>query len=69
MIGETLICQTEFGNIHDLYAVPVSTTNGVTVGHMPQPFATFSSGIQVPYFAQVTGRRRYSADIFGTRWT
>ena len=31
-----LLCQLEFGNIHDLYAVSITTGEDVIVGHVPQ---------------------------------
>ena len=35
-VGEMLLCQPEFGNIQDLYAVSIATGKGLIVGHAPR---------------------------------
>ena len=66
-IGDYLACKPEFGNLHDPYAVAVVTTNDVTVGHLPLCISTVSHLFlrkNESIICQVTGRRRYSADLF-----
>ena len=35
-IGEVLLCEQEFGNLHDPYAVSVVREDNVMVGHVPR---------------------------------
>ena len=35
-VGETLLCQPEFGNVHDPYAVVIVTGDEMIVGHVPR---------------------------------
>ena len=39
-IGKNLICEAEFGNIEDPYAVKVMINTGITVGHVPRRIST-----------------------------
>ena len=64
--GEILICQTEFGNFHDPYAVAVLTSNDTIVGHVPRNISAvchFFLRKNGNIICQVTGRRRYSLDL------
>ncbi len=65
-IGEILIFQTEFGNLHDPYAVAVLTANDTIVGHVPRNISAACHFFLRRYgniIYQVTGRRRYSSDL------
>ena len=66
VVGETLICEKEFGNLHDPYAVSVVRGSGIIVGHVPRKISSLS------YFflrkngtitCQITGRRLFSEDL------
>jgi hypothetical protein len=65
-IGELLLCEKEFGNLHDPYAVAVVRSNGVIVGHIPRRISCFcyfflcKNGI---ISCVITGKRRYSTDL------
>ena len=64
-VGETLLCQPEFGNIVDPYAVSIVTEDTV-VGHVPRRISAvchlfMRRGGQI--VCQVTGARRYSIDL------
>lgn len=64
-----LICQTEFGNLHNPYAVAILTTNDTIVGHVPRNISNISAACHFflrrygNIICQVTGRRRYSSDL------
>ena len=69
-LGEELVCETEFGNIRDPYAVAVqrlaTSSSFKTVGHVPRHifaicFFFINRGGNIT--CQVTGSRRYSADL------
>lgn len=36
VLGEALICELEFGNIHDPYAVALTKSSTGTAGHIPR---------------------------------
>ena len=36
VVGDILMCQREFGNFHDPYAVTVVCEDAVIVGHIPR---------------------------------
>jgi hypothetical protein len=66
--GDILVCQNEFGNIVDPYAVAVVVISSSTaVGHVPRAISAVyhfflrrcGSSIQ----CQVTGSRQYSSDL------
>ena len=65
-IGETLLCEPEFGNIEDPYAVKIVDSASVTIGHVPRKISTLyhmfllRSGCII---CQITGPRRYSIDL------
>lgn len=65
-LGETLICELEFGNVHDPYAVAVKKASAGTIGHIPRNISALChffmrrNGIIT---CQVTGARRYSSDL------
>ena len=64
-LGESLLCQPEFGNIADRYGVSI-VTGGMVVGHVPRRISTIyhlfiSRGGQI--VCQVTGARQYSIDL------
>lgn len=67
-IGETLLAQAEFGNVHDPYAVAVVRLSGSTdtiVGHLPRNISTLYHIFHLRngnIVVQVTGRRR-SVDL------
>ena len=65
VVGETLICEKEFGNLHDPYAVSVVRGSGIIVGHVPRKISSLcyffprKNGIT----CQITGRRCFSEDL------
>lgn len=62
-IGETLLCEPEFGNIEDPYAVKVVDSASVTIGHVPRKISTLCHTFLVrsgSIVCQITGPRRYS---------
>ncbi len=70
-LGHELLCEPEFRNIRDAYAVAVQSQASLrgdmeTVGHVPRKISAPSclfirrGGVII---CQVTGRRRYSADL------
>ena len=68
--GETLVCASEFGNIHDPYAVAVQNASItgfillLATFHDPSPpFVIVFIRRNGPLTCQVTGPRRYSADL------
>jgi hypothetical protein len=71
VVGEGLICRAEFGNVHDPYAIAVQKlslelTSAITVGHVPRNFSAVCHcfmGNGGTITCQVTGVRRYSADL------
>ena len=65
-IGEVLLCEQEFGNLHDPYAVPVVREDNVVVGHVPRTISAlcyFFLRRNGMILCQVTGRRRRSVDL------
>ena len=65
VLSEALMCELEFGNVHDPYAVAVKTSTG-TVGHITRSISALChffirrNGVIT---CQVTGARRYSSDL------
>ena len=65
-IGETLLCQPEFGNVMDPYAVAIVTGDEVIIGHVPRKISAMCHlflrrGGHIA--CQVTGHRQFSADL------
>ena len=66
VVGDILMCQREFGNLHDPYAVTVVCEDAVIVGHIPRTILSLcyfflrNNGTIV---CQITGRRRRSLDF------
>ena len=40
VVGEELLCEREFGNIHDSYAVSI-VHDGIFVGHVPRRISRY----------------------------
>ena len=69
-MGEILACIREPSNVHDPYAVVV-VRSSIIVGHVPRKLSSICSiFIQKggTISCQVSGGRRYSADLIATRW-
>ena len=65
-IGETLLCEPEFGNIEDPYAVKIVDSASVTIGHVPRKISTLCHMFLLrsgSIICQITGPRRYSIDL------
>ena len=65
VLGETLLCEQEFGNIHDPYAVAVVRDKTI-IGHVPRKISSlcfFFLKKNGSILCQVTGKRRRSADL------
>ena len=65
-IGEVLVCDPEFGNIEDPYAVKVVTSGGTTVGHVPRRISTLCHLFLLKngsIICQVSAKRRFSQDL------
>ena len=65
-IGKVLICEQEFGNLHDPYAVSVVREDNITIGHVPQTISVlcyFFLRRNGTILCQVTGRQHHSIDL------
>ena len=65
-VGEELLCHMEDGNLSDPYAVAVTQSSHVVVGHVPRKISAACSlfiSLGRIIDCTVTGSRRYSSDL------
>jgi len=57
-IGEVLICEQEFGNLHNPYAISVVCEDNVMVGHVPRTISALCYFFlrKGSILCQITGR-------------
>ncbi len=65
VVGEIIMCQQDFGNLHDPYAV-AAVRDSVTVGHVPRTISSLCYSFlrrNGTISCQITGRRQRSVDL------
>ena len=65
-IGKVLICEQEFGNLHNPYTVSVVCEDNIMVGHVPQTISAlcyFFLRRNRTILSQATGRQHCSVDL------
>ena len=65
-IDEVLLCEQEFGNLHDPYTVSVVREDNVMVGYVPRTISAlcyFFLRRNGMIICQITGRRHHSVDL------
>ena len=67
VLGDTPVCQQEYGNIHDPYAVSVAChEDNTAVGHVPRRISSLCYLFlrrNGTITCQLTGRRQHSVDL------
>ena len=70
-IGEVLVCDPEFGNKEDPYAVKVVTSDGTTVGHVPRRISTLCHLFLLKngsIICQISAKRRFPKICLKVAW-